>query len=205
MKLFKKAKKGFTLVELIVVIAIIAVLAAVSIIGYTAFVQSAKKSNANTEGGEVKTILTSALADGTRKQVVAVNAAAPTPLTKFYYVQYSSVGITFYDSAAATTGTEDALDGTTLGSLYNYLASDTKIVISTTSTNAVVSFYASGYTASNTLASASSSTVVAVGVGTATSGVAPTATLASTATLGVFSTFTYTNISSGVASDTITL
>ena len=44
MKLLKKTKKGFTLVELIVVIAIIAILAAVSVVSYIAFINKANES-----------------------------------------------------------------------------------------------------------------------------------------------------------------
>ena len=54
MKLFKKAKKGFTLVELIVVIAIVAILAAVSVAGYYGFIASAKQSRADQEAAQVK-------------------------------------------------------------------------------------------------------------------------------------------------------
>ena len=44
MKLIKKSKKGFTLVELIVVIAIVAILAAVSVVSYLAFINQANLS-----------------------------------------------------------------------------------------------------------------------------------------------------------------
>ena len=54
MKLNKKLKKGFTLVELIVVIAIIAILSAVTITGYYGFIGSAKKSAANQEANQIK-------------------------------------------------------------------------------------------------------------------------------------------------------
>lgn len=45
----KNNKKGFTLVELLVVIAILAILASVAVVGYTAFVDKAKVSKAETE------------------------------------------------------------------------------------------------------------------------------------------------------------
>lgn len=45
----KNNKKGFTLVELLVVIAILAILASVAVVGYTAFVDKAKDSKAQTE------------------------------------------------------------------------------------------------------------------------------------------------------------
>ena len=46
MKLFKKAKKGFTLVELVVVIAVIAILSAVSVGAYFGITESANSSAA---------------------------------------------------------------------------------------------------------------------------------------------------------------
>ena len=49
MKLFKKAKKGFTLVELVVVIAVIAILAGVSVGAYFGITDSANKSKLEQE------------------------------------------------------------------------------------------------------------------------------------------------------------
>jgi len=45
MRIFKKLKKGFTLVELVVVIAVVAILAAVSVVSYIGVTNNAKKSN----------------------------------------------------------------------------------------------------------------------------------------------------------------
>ena len=55
MKLFKKAKKGFTLVELVVVIAVIAILAAVSVGAYFGVTESAKNSKADQEAKQFHT------------------------------------------------------------------------------------------------------------------------------------------------------
>lgn len=63
-KLFKKTKKGFTLVELLVVIAILAVLASVSVIGYLGFVEKARNSDAVTELAQVRELLRAELIDG---------------------------------------------------------------------------------------------------------------------------------------------
>lgn len=57
MKLFKKAKKGFTLVELVVVIAVIAILAAVSVGAYFGVTESAKQSKADQEAKQLHTAL----------------------------------------------------------------------------------------------------------------------------------------------------
>ena len=64
MKLTKKAKKGFTLVELIVVIAIIAILAAVSVAGYYGFIASANQSAADQEAAQVKNVIRVAATQG---------------------------------------------------------------------------------------------------------------------------------------------
>ena len=57
MKLFKKAKKGFTLIELVVVIAVIAILSAVSVVAYVGITNNAKKSVAQQEADKMKTML----------------------------------------------------------------------------------------------------------------------------------------------------
>ena len=57
----KNTKKGFTLVELLVVIAILAILASVAVVGYTAFIDRAKESNAKTEAHQIETAIESAL------------------------------------------------------------------------------------------------------------------------------------------------
>ena len=67
MKLTKKAKKGFTLVELIVVIAIIAILAAVSVAGYYGFIASANQSAANQEADQIKNVIRVAAIQGAEK------------------------------------------------------------------------------------------------------------------------------------------
>ena len=54
-------RKGFTLVELLVVIAILAILATVSVVGYTSFIGQADKQAAETEAGQVETILDAGL------------------------------------------------------------------------------------------------------------------------------------------------
>ena len=51
----KNNKKGFTLVELLVVIAILAILASVAVVGYTAFIEKAEQSNAETEAHQIQT------------------------------------------------------------------------------------------------------------------------------------------------------
>lgn len=57
MKIFKKAKRGFTLVELVVVIAVIAILAAVSVGAYFGVTESANKSKLEQEGKQFHTAI----------------------------------------------------------------------------------------------------------------------------------------------------
>ena len=58
MKLFRKLKKGFTLIELVVVIAVIAVLSAVSVVSYVAITNKAKTSSDEQAVSQMNTILT---------------------------------------------------------------------------------------------------------------------------------------------------
>ena len=63
MKLFKKAKKGFTLVELVVVIAVIAILAAVSVGAYFGVTESANNSQAEQEAKALHTSIMLVVSD----------------------------------------------------------------------------------------------------------------------------------------------
>lgn len=63
MKLFKKAKKGFTLVELVVVIAVIAILAAVSVGAYFGVTESANQSQADQEAKALHTSIMLVVSD----------------------------------------------------------------------------------------------------------------------------------------------
>lgn len=57
MKLFKKIRKGFTLIELVVVIAVIAILSAVSVVSYVAITNKAKQSSDEQAVRQMNTIL----------------------------------------------------------------------------------------------------------------------------------------------------
>ena len=68
MKILKKSKKGFTLVELVVVIAVIAILAAASVGVYFGVTESAKKSNDQTVTNQMnKALLLDATVNGNPK------------------------------------------------------------------------------------------------------------------------------------------
>ncbi len=53
----RKNEKGFTLVELIVVIAIVAILASVAIVGYTQFINNARKTKAQSELDQIYNVM----------------------------------------------------------------------------------------------------------------------------------------------------
>ena len=95
-------KQGFTLVELLVVIAILAILATVSIVGYTAFIDRAHKSNAETEAHQVETALLAELlvpnADG--ENIIDLGAA--TTDGPRYYI--TKIGEQFVVATLVTIG-----------------------------------------------------------------------------------------------------
>ena len=63
-KLLKKAKKGFTLVELVVVIAIIVILSAASVATYFGVTESARKSNVGSTASQIGQLVYLASIDG---------------------------------------------------------------------------------------------------------------------------------------------
>lgn len=63
-KLLKKAKNGFTLVELVVVIAIIAILSAASVATYFGVTESARKSNVGSTASQIGQLVYLASIDG---------------------------------------------------------------------------------------------------------------------------------------------
>ena len=100
-------KKAFTLVELLVVIAIIAILATAGIVGYTVFTEKARKSNAESELSQARTLI--------QAEDFANN-----------YFEIAGGVLTFsglyYDgSAVSTTGTDEQLVST-IGSNAAYTA-----------------------------------------------------------------------------------
>ena len=97
MKLTKKAKKGFTLVELIVVIAIIAILAAVSVAGYYGFIASANQSAADQEAAQVKNVIRAAATKGVDKKEL-------TTVTTTY--NWTVNGLEAGDEESTTEGSE---------------------------------------------------------------------------------------------------
>ena len=106
----KNTKKGFTLVELLVVIAILAILATVSVVGYTAFIDRANQSNAQTEADQIKTIVENVLM--TDDYVILVKKSGDS--VKGIYATKNSTGtIEFYEGEPTLKAGETSFDATT--------------------------------------------------------------------------------------------
>ena len=96
MKLIKKAKKGFTLIELVVVIAVIAILSAVSVVAYVGITNSAKKSAAGAEAGQIVNVVRGCVmsnSDGYTEQKSEGDEAAVSG--KSYHVSLSGRLLSF--------------------------------------------------------------------------------------------------------------
>ena len=79
---FRKSKKGFTLIELMVVVAIIGVLALLGLRLYIGQQQKAKNAIVKANAGTIQTLLQAELADATFSTVNAMLTTAPTVFTK---------------------------------------------------------------------------------------------------------------------------
>ena len=115
MKLFKKAKKGFTLVELVVVIAVIAILAAVSVGAYFGVTESAKNSKAEQEAKALHTTIMLVVndPDSTTKLVNgALTATDATKVSTFINELEAMSGLDFGVATEDTNGKWTIADDT---------------------------------------------------------------------------------------------
>lgn len=140
MKLFKKAKKGFTLVELVVVIAVIAILAAVSVGAYFGVTESAKNSKADQEAKALHTAIMLVVNDpdsgwGIDKDYkITDNSTTDTTsfeskLEKMYGLE---LGTATYDSTNKTWTVADVESVKSSGYVKAIAAGDTTVTYVTT-------------------------------------------------------------------------
>ena len=92
MKIFKKMKKGFTLVELVVVIAVIAILAAVSVGAYFGVTESANRSKLEQEGKQVQTAIQTISLAGNEHSSLTSNGLEISNVRKFEAALEESLG-----------------------------------------------------------------------------------------------------------------
>ena len=114
----KNNKKGFTLVELLVVIAILAILASVAVVGYTAFVDKANKSAAESEAHPIDTSIEAAFMTLEVGDIVKVTDEIGVVKTADGYTAFELAGTeTLADDLSANFADLAAnldIDGTTL-------------------------------------------------------------------------------------------
>lgn len=154
MKMIKKIKKGFTLVELVVVIAIIAILSGVSVAVYVGVTNNAKKSVLTSEASSFGNVIRTAVAgaaegieveggytvkmanDGSLEIVYATSAASKKDaeiLTLAYNNSGNTLkdGITVYEAVEETKETDKKVSELTFSDgsntvIYSFLTGSTK-------------------------------------------------------------------------------
>ena len=105
MKLFKKAKKGFTLVELVVVIAVIAILAGVSVGAYFGITESANNSKCEQEAKAFHTALMVVASDPSKGYTLdktGIKWADDQDLSDLVTDITEQTGITYYVTTAGS-------------------------------------------------------------------------------------------------------
>ena len=92
MRFLKKAKRGFTLVELVVVIAAIAILAAVSVGAYFGVTESANKSKLEQEGKQFQTAIQTVALVGNSNHTLNADGLMVNDIDTFELALEESVG-----------------------------------------------------------------------------------------------------------------
>ena len=93
MKIFKKAKRGFTLVELVVVIAVIAILAAVSVGAYFGVTESANKSKLEQESKQFQTAIQTVALRGNADYTLDADGLRVSDIDAFELALEGSMGL----------------------------------------------------------------------------------------------------------------
>ena len=119
---FRKSKKGFTLIELMVVVAIIGVLALLGLRLYTGQQVKAKNAVIKANCGTIQTLIQAELADSTISQVWDMVKPGVTTLLFFKSGIYNPLaGSAQTNNTAASETTRATANATNAGYVYVYL------------------------------------------------------------------------------------